>query len=133
MSAPDPVRDRLRALGAPEHVVEGGLDVLLDRWEEFATDVENGYELGLEDYRNELDGRTLIHRALSAVPPRARVRDRLRKADVRVKKHVRLQEHCVWGARAARDNDWTARSHWWLFAVPKECDDELADELRRVK
>ena len=36
----DPVREFLEARGAPEHIVEAGLDGLIERWESAVEDVE---------------------------------------------------------------------------------------------
>lgn len=58
--ADDDVRASLRERGAASHVVEGGSDGLIAAWRQFVDQVEAGYALGLDDYRNDLDIRTLI-------------------------------------------------------------------------
>ena len=51
------IRDYLRDNGYPSHIVRGGREGLVRRWRQFVTEVEQGYEFGLEDYRNDLDVR----------------------------------------------------------------------------
>jgi hypothetical protein len=50
----------LRENGYPEHVVRAGRAGLIERWAKFVAQVEHGYKLGLEDYRNDLDLRGII-------------------------------------------------------------------------
>ena len=54
------VREYLRENGYPEHIVREGRPGLLRRWREFVEQVERGYSLGLEDYRNDLDIRAIL-------------------------------------------------------------------------
>jgi hypothetical protein len=50
----------LRDNGYPEHIVKAGRAGLIERWRKFVEQVEHGYKLGLEDYRNDLDLRGII-------------------------------------------------------------------------
>src|SRR5271154_5100306 len=50
----------LRDNGYPEHIVRAGRAGLIARWRKFVEEVERGYKLGLEDYRNDLDLRGII-------------------------------------------------------------------------
>src|ERR1700734_2301885 len=50
----------LRQNGYPEHVVRAGRAGLIARWGKFVAEVEHGYKLSLEDYRNDLDLRGII-------------------------------------------------------------------------
>ena len=54
------VRAFLRERGAAAHVIDGGARYLIAGWRHFVHQVETGYPLGLEDYRNDLDIRSLI-------------------------------------------------------------------------
>ena len=49
--------------GYPEHIRRAGRAGLLARWTKFVDEVERGYKLGLEDYRNDLDLRGIIELA----------------------------------------------------------------------
>src|SRR5215813_3952090 len=57
------VETYLRENGYPEHIVREGRAGLVRRWREFVEQVERGYSLGLEDYRNDLDVRAIIRLA----------------------------------------------------------------------
>ncbi len=59
----DPVDAYLRENGYPQHVIRGGRAGLVRRWREFVEQVERGYQLGLEDYRNDLDLRGILRQA----------------------------------------------------------------------
>ncbi|HWE00244.1 MAG TPA: hypothetical protein VG345_14430, partial [Bryobacteraceae bacterium] len=63
MTEPDDIRDRLRARGAADYIVREGAEGLLSRWRAFVHAVETGYRFGLDDYRNDLDIRSLIEAA----------------------------------------------------------------------
>lgn len=56
----DQIVEYLRANGYPEHLVRAGRAGLIERWRKFVEEVERGYQLGLEDYRNDLDLRGII-------------------------------------------------------------------------
>jgi|SRR5579863_383954 len=56
----DQIAEYLRANGYPEHLVRSGSAGLIERWRRFVEEVEHGYKLGLEDYRNDLDLRGII-------------------------------------------------------------------------
>jgi hypothetical protein len=47
--------------GYARHIVEAGRGGLLRRYREFVEEVERGYDFSLLDYRNDLDGRAIIH------------------------------------------------------------------------
>ena len=56
----DEVRTRLRSMGTSEQVIAGGLDGLVSKWEAFAREIEIGYKLDIDSYRNDVDVRQLI-------------------------------------------------------------------------
>ena len=56
----DEMVEYLRDNGYPEHIVRAGRAGLIERWRKFVEEVEHGYKLGLEDYRNDLDLRGII-------------------------------------------------------------------------
>jgi hypothetical protein len=60
MAPGNAVSRKLRERGAAEHIVREGAEGLIARWRNFVAQVEGGYQLGLEDYRNDLDIRSLI-------------------------------------------------------------------------
>jgi len=60
MAVSDTVQRRLRERGTAEHIVRQGAEGLIARWRTFVAQVEGGYPLGLDDFRNDLDIRSLI-------------------------------------------------------------------------
>jgi hypothetical protein len=58
--ARDAVRRKLIARGVADYIVREGGEGLIRRWNEFVAQVEKGYALGIDDYRNDLDIRNLI-------------------------------------------------------------------------
>lgn len=125
----DPIRRFLRARGAADHVVDGGLEGLVADWEGTAERVERGYALGLDDYLNDLDARQIIEVVLSAMPePDGPLLTRLRAADERMRRATVPAGRCVWGDPPSRDPT-AERRNWWYFLVPRNPGPELAREL----
>ena len=129
----DPVREFLEGRGAPEHIVEAGLDGLLERWESAVDDVEETYPLGLDDYLDDMDVRELIEGAMAVAPPETlrKAQRRLDKADARMKKLVVPAGRCLWGSDMAEEQDWTPQKNWWYFMAPREPGPELKEDLEK--
>jgi hypothetical protein len=112
------IRHYLSENGYPEHIVREGCAGLLRRWREFIEQVERGYLLGIEDYRNDLDVRGIIALAkaddteIHALD--ARLRELLIATDVR-----------VW--ESGPDNA------FWDFGYPSNAGADLLEDLRREK
>src|SRR5579863_6643719 len=109
------VREYLRDNGYPEHVVRGGRAGLLRRWREFVGQVEGGYPLGLEDYRNDLDVRGII--SLAGIED-----DEVRALDERFEKMLTAREVRVWESAAG--------DPFWDFGYPKIAGKELTEDLK---
>lgn len=120
MSELDPVRSYLRSRGAALHVVEGGLEGLIERWRRAARGLEAGHG-DFDDYLNDVDGRQILHEVLARLdaPLRARVRARVRRIDQRVRARLEPVGECLWGARAAREHGWSPAEQWWYFHRPR--------------
>jgi len=110
----------LRGEGAPDRVVQGGLDVLLEGWERTVSAVEQGYERGYEEYLNDLDGRQLLAQALARVTPAqaASTVERLGLLDGRMRAATTPVARCLWGAIVAEEEGWTPEANWWYFSRP---------------
>jgi hypothetical protein len=109
------IQSYLRDNGYPEHVVRGGRAGLVRKWREFVEQVERGYSLGLEDYRNDLDVRAMI--AL------ARAEDEeIGALDRRFEKMLTARTVRVWESGAG--------DPFWDFGYPKNAGEDLAEDLR---
>lgn len=116
----DPVRALLSARGVAPHVVAGGLDGLVLRWESVAAEVARGYEFSPEDWCNDLDARLLLHLAkeVAAATDWARIAERVDRADERLRQATLAKPECVYGAAAAAADGFTADEHWWYWRWP---------------
>jgi hypothetical protein len=109
----DEIRDYLGDNGYPAHIVKGGREGLLQRWRQFVSEVERGYEFGLEDYRNDLDLRGVI-RLIDAEPDAA-------DADQRLQSMLTATDRRVW---ESADGD-----PWWDFGYPRNARGALKNDL----
>jgi hypothetical protein len=112
------VQDYLRENGYPEHVVRDGPAGLVRRWREFVGQVERGYLLGIEDYRNDLDIRGII--------TLAQIDDaNVRALDERFRKLLTATGIRVWESGPG--------DAFWDFGYPSNAGAALLDDLRREK
>jgi len=127
----DPVRDYLRERGCGEHVIEGGLEGLVESWEKTVREVEKGYSLTLDDYLNDLDSRQLIADAMAVAndQQRAAIEARLSRADEKMRCLTTPVKVCLWGEEVANEESWTSEKNWWYFARPIKADPELLAEI----
>ncbi len=109
------IQDYLRANGYPEHVVRDGRAGLLRQWREFVEQVERGYSLGLEDYRNDLDVRAILMLAGAED-------DAVRALDERLKKRMTASGIRVWESAEG--------GPFWDFGYPSNAGEELMNDLR---
>ena len=103
----------LRENGYPEHIVRGGREGLVRRWQTFASEVERGYEFGLEDYRNDLDIRGII-RLIAAD-------DEVADADERIRPLLTATGQRVWESGEG--------ALWWDFGYPRNAGPALRKDL----
>jgi hypothetical protein len=110
----DAVRAKLRARGAADYIVREGPEGLLARWREFVDAVESGYRLGLDDYRNDLDIRSLIEAVgLDAEVP---------GEDARLRALLAHTDEPVWSSDAP--------DAFWVKGYPRNASGELLRDLR---
>ena len=112
------VRHYLSENGYPEHVVREGRAGLLRRWSEFVEQVEHGYSLGIEDYRNDLDVRGII--ALAKAD-----NVEVHALDERLQKLLTATDKRVW--ESGPDDA------FWDFGYPRNAGPDLLADLRREK
>lgn len=130
----DPVRDYLRQSGAPYSVVAQGLRGLVENWERVVAQVLEGYNLTLDDYLNDMDGRQLLENALELTPDEVRdtMLPRVRDADLRIRLNLVPAGRCLWGGIVADDEGWTEARNWWYFERPRQPGPRLRDDLGGV-
>lgn len=109
---PEIVR-HLRERGCPEHIWRGGREGLIRRWEAFVAEVERGYPLGLDDYRDDLDTRALI--------AEAGLDDQVRDADERLRPLLTATGTRIWESGPGNP--------FWDFGYPRNASGELLEEL----
>jgi hypothetical protein len=104
----------LRENGYPEHICRAGPAGLLTRWKEFVDEVERGYKLGLEDYRNDLDLRAVI--ALAGLEAQAG------EDDERLRRLLTATDKRVWESSAG--------DPFWDFGYPRNASGDLLADLK---
>ena len=116
MARPDDgaVRDKLRARGAADYVIREGAQGLIGRWRKFVEQVEVGYRFGLDDYRNDLDIRTLIWVA--------GLENEVSREDERLRALLTHTESPVWSSDAP--------DPFWVRGFPSNASGELLEDLR---
>jgi hypothetical protein len=110
----DEIRAKLRARGAADFIVREGAEGLLARWREFVDAVESGYRFGLDDYRNDLDIRSLIEAA--GLGPE------VAGEDARLRQLLAHTDEPVWSSDAA--------NAFWVNGYPRNAAGELLSDLR---
>ena len=106
--------DYLRENGYPEHICRAGRAGLLARWSQFVTEVERGYKLGLEDYRNDLDLRAII--ALAGLDAQAQADDE------RLRRLLTASDKRVWES--------SHKNAFWDYGYPANASGELLEDLK---
>jgi hypothetical protein len=108
------VREKLLAHGVPQHVIQAGGEGLIAGWRRFVAQVEQGYPLGLDEYRNDLDLRELI--AVAGLDPHVAAEDeRLR--------HLLLPDgKPIW--------ETDVPDAFWVRGYPRNASGELLADLR---
>jgi hypothetical protein len=113
----DPVSQFLSRHGAAAHLIEGGADGLISRWHAFVALAESGYPFGLDDYRNDLDLRSLI--ALAGIA------ERVADEDARFRQLLTATDTEIWSSDAP--------DAWWTLGYPGNAGPDLLADLRAEK
>jgi hypothetical protein len=117
----DAVQAFLRARGCAQHVVDGGVEHLVEAWERTARSTARGATDDEDEFKNDLDARQILADLLAEVPGAANgeLVARIEAADELFRGAVELGTRCVWGAAVAKRERWTAKRNWWYFARPR--------------
>ena len=104
----------LQENGYPEHIARAGRAGLLAQWKAFVDQVERGYRLGLEDYRNDLDLRGIIE--LAGLGSEAHTDDE------RFRKMLTATDKRIW--ESSHENA------FWDWGYPRNASGELLEDLK---
>ena len=98
--------------GYSERVIEGGLRYLLDRWRSLVERLPRGYDRGIDEYRDDLDCRSIIEEAMPWLEPteRAAVATETEALDEQFRSAT--SPSAVPAMRTAADGQ------WWLYRFP---------------
>ncbi len=114
MMTDEQVREYLENNGYPPRVVRGGKAGLLADWQRFVEEVERGYRFHLEDYRNDLDTRSILE-LIGADGPE------LDEADRRFRALQQAHDVRVWESGAG--------DPWWDFGYPRNIGEKMRADL----
>lgn len=130
----DAVRDFLRDSGCGPHVIEKGLEGLVQSWEKVVHAIGRGYSLTLDDYLNDLDARQLLAEALTVASPAdaEQYEERIQSADDQMRNLTTRTSVCLWGDELAEEEGWTPKQNWWYYARPIDANLELLAEIDDV-
>lgn len=131
MTIHDPVQEYLQDHGCGDHIVRGGLIGLVENWERVVEAISDGYNLGLDDYLNDMDVRQLLADTLplASAYQQQQVQLRITKADDQIKALLRPADECLWGDEVADEDGWTRQKNWWYFHFPQNAGKDLREEL----
>ncbi len=110
------IEEYLSENGSPPHVVRAGRAGLIRRWSEFVDEVEKGYRLGLDDYRNDLDLRGIMATLGLDDDPG------VQQADQRLVKVLEPAAKRIW--ESCEGNP------FWDFGYPRNATGDLLDDLK---
>jgi hypothetical protein len=134
MTHDDPVTEYLAERGVASRMVEEGLSGLADRWEAIADALEDGYDLTLDDWLNDMDLRDILAGALAVSPDAARtaVSAQVAEADRRFLAGTLPSAAPLWGEEIAAEEGHDPAQQPWFFRRPKRMGPELAAELENA-
>jgi 5-formyltetrahydrofolate cyclo-ligase len=119
----DPIRLHLAQRGTngtAQHVIDGGIDYLVNGWTRLASAVEGGSEWWVwEEWLNDLDGREIIQDLLDNVPESRTAIAAVEEADRRFAASTIPTDECQWGAHNATRKGWTRERNWWYWREPR--------------
>jgi hypothetical protein len=115
----DAIRCHLARREVADHVIDGGIDYLVGKWERIASQVEGGSERWVwEEWVNHLDGREIIQDPFDNVPESRTALDAVDRADERFAASTIPTDECEWGDGTAERHGWTREKNWWYWRKP---------------
>lgn len=121
----DPVRRYLAKQEYAAHVIEGGLDSLIARWERKVDGVAEGIPQNFDEYLNAMIGRQILEEALTVATYQqcAEIRPRLARADRSMRTLLIPIQPCIYGGNSPARLDFRKEVEWWFFGRPPSVDD----------
>ena len=115
----DAIRRHLEGKEVAPHVVEGGLDYLVRRWQTTASEVAAANEQWMwEEWVNDLDTREILQDLMDNVPESRLALADVEAADKLFAASTVRTEACQWGDENARHHGWTPGKNWWYWRAP---------------
>ena len=108
------IRDYLRNHGHPQHLWGQGRAGLIEKWKKFVEEMERGYPLGLYDYRNDLDLRSVLSQV--------GLDKDVKELDERFQNQLTDRKKRIWESANS--------DAFWIYGYPKNASGELLEDLQ---
>ena len=108
----DDIKNALKLMGCAKHVVDGGLEYLMQAWRSLVSKLAAKYTKGIDEFRNSLDGRSILAEVLERVPAgkQAQIIAELNFLDEEFRRRTLPSETAV--------NSWRT-DYWWNYRYPE--------------
>jgi hypothetical protein len=125
------VVDYLLECGLDRAVAEQGVGGLVERWEQIVSWIQDGYDLTIDDYLNDMDLRQLLDRSWELASPETQAawRTRLTLADDRFKAETETSPP-LWGESVTEEEGYSPDRQFWFFRRPRRPGPTLTADLR---
>ncbi|MBD3586424.1 hypothetical protein HHX48_11805 [Salinimonas sp. HHU 13199] len=130
MSMNSDTQKTLYKIGCAKHVVQGDLEGLVFGWVKVVAHVSKGYQMTIDDYLNDIDGRHLIHVFTGQAPSQftAPYKQRLKAADEKFMASTTETVGCIWGVCNEKKHHWSRSANWYYYRKPIIGNSELTLE-----
>lgn len=121
----------LLKLNLAEHVVNGGILRLINNWINTVRECKKGYDLTIEDYINDLDGRYIIEEVMNSLTDsnlKKKIKLAINQADIDFKQILIETNKCVLGSAVA--NQFPKEKYWWYWGIINNARGELLKDLK---
>lgn len=114
----------MRSRNYADHVIRGGLEGLVLRWEHVVESVAQGKGIVFErdEYLNDMDGRRILEEALqvASTEDSSLWAARVQAADEKIRPHLIPSDECIWGDDNARKCGYSREHDWWYYHEPRK-------------
>lgn len=119
----DPVRKYCQEKRYAPHIIIGGLEGLILRWEKLAEQLTQGYLGMVYEYTNAMDSRRILGEVLSNVPEvhfTCEILNRIKQADAEFLKLTVSVDECIVSEKYAKRLQLNKDTNWWYYRLPKD-------------